>query len=58
VHVNVKEKDGSLTVYNVEWGGTGQLNTTGVTRETLKPGDVVVITGALGATPPTIASEW
>ena len=48
VHVNVKEKDGSLTVYNVEWGGTGQLNTTGVTRETLKPGDVVVITGAPG----------
>ena len=48
VHVNVKEKDGSVTVYNVEWGGTGQLNTTGVTRETLKPGDVVVITGAPG----------
>jgi len=58
VHVNVKDKDGNVTVYNVEWGGTGQLNTTGVTRETLKPGDVVVITGALGATPPTIASEW
>jgi uncharacterized protein DUF6152 len=48
VHVNVKEKDGSVTIYNVEWGGTGQLNTTGVTRETLKPGDVVVITGAPG----------
>jgi thiamine monophosphate kinase len=48
VHVNVKEKDGNLTVYNVEWGGTGQLNTTGVTRETLKPGDVVIITGAPG----------
>jgi Family of unknown function (DUF6152) len=48
VHVNVKEKDGSVTIYNVEWGGTGQLNTTGVTRETLKAGDVVVITGAPG----------
>ena len=48
VHVNVKEKDGSVTVYNVEWGGTGQLNNTGVTRETLKAGDVVIISGAPG----------
>ena len=48
VHVNVKEKDGTVTTYNVEWGGTGQLNNTGVTRETLKAGDVVVITGAPG----------
>jgi thiamine monophosphate kinase len=48
VHVNVKEKDGTVTTYNVGWGGTGQLNNTGVTRETLKAGDVVVITGAPG----------
>jgi uncharacterized protein DUF6152 len=46
VHVNVKEKDGTVTTYNVEWGGTGQLGTTGVTRETLKAGDLVVISGA------------
>jgi hypothetical protein len=48
VHVNVKEKDGTMTTYNVEWGGTGQLGNTGVTRETLKAGDVVVISGAPG----------
>ena len=46
VHVNVKEKDGTVTTYNVEWGGTGQLGNTGVSRDTLKAGDVVVITGA------------
>jgi hypothetical protein len=46
VHVNVKDKDGSVTTYNVEWGGTGQLGNTGVSRETLKAGDVVVISGA------------
>jgi len=51
VHVNVKEKDGTVTTYNIEWGGTGQLNTTGVTRETLKAGDVVIITGAPGRNP-------
>ena len=48
VHVNVKEKDDTVTTYNVEWGGTGQLGTTGVSRDTLKAGDVVVITGAPG----------
>jgi len=51
VHVNVKEKDGSVTTYNIEWGGTGQLNNSGVTRETLKAGDVVQITGAPGRNP-------
>jgi hypothetical protein len=51
VHVNVKEKDGTVTTYNVEWGGTGQLGNTGVTRETLKAGDMVVITGAPGRNP-------
>jgi hypothetical protein len=46
VHVNVKEKDGTITTYNVEWGGTGQLGNTGVSRDSLKAGDVVLITGA------------
>ena len=34
--------------YVVEWGGGGQLARTGVTRDTLKPGDYVVITGSPG----------
>ena len=51
VHVNVKEKDGSVVTYNVEWGGTGQLNTTGITRDSLRPGDVVQISGAPGRNP-------
>src|SRR6476659_10175461 len=42
VHVNVKEKDGSVTTYNVEWGATGHLNNTRVTRETLKVGPSTV----------------
>src|SRR5215210_9015028 len=51
VHVMVKEKDGSMVRYAVEWGGAGQLGGQGVTRETLKPGDVVVISGAPGRNP-------
>src|SRR5688572_30350866 len=39
VHLNVKEKDGKMVRYAVEWGGAGQLGGQGVTRETLKIGD-------------------
>ena len=45
VHVNVKEKDGKVVRYAVEWGGTAQLGNQGVTRDTLKIGDHVVISG-------------
>ena len=48
VHLMVKEKDGSMVRYAVEWGGAGQLGGQGVTRETLKIGDFVVITGSPG----------
>ena len=51
VHVMVKEKDGSQVRYAVEWGGAGQLGGQGVSRETLKPGDVVVISGSPGRNP-------
>ena len=51
VHVMVTEKDGSKVRYAVEWGGAGQLGGQGVNRETLKPGDVVVISGSPGRNP-------
>ncbi|MBI2829416.1 MAG: hypothetical protein HYX77_09135 [Acidobacteria bacterium] len=51
VHVMVKEKDGTMVRYAVEWGGAGQLGGQGVTRETLKLGDYVVITGSPSRNP-------
>ena len=51
VHVRVKEKDGSMVRYTVEWGGAGALGGQGVTRETLKVGDHVIITGSPGRNP-------
>ena len=51
VHMMVKEKDGNIARYAVEWGGTGQLAGQGVTRETLKSGDVVVVSGSPGRNP-------
>jgi hypothetical protein len=51
VQVMVREKDGSQVRYAVEWSGANQLGVQGVTRETLKVGDRVVITGTPGRNP-------
>jgi hypothetical protein len=48
VHVNVKEADGATVRYVVEWGSPVQLGGQGVTRDTLKPGDHVIISGNPG----------
>ena len=48
VHVMVKEPDGAMVRYVVEWGSPAQLGGQGVTRDTLKPGDHVVISGNPG----------
>jgi hypothetical protein len=51
VHVMANDESGQEQRWAVEWGGVGQLAGQGVTRETLKPGDVVVITGNPGRNP-------
>ena len=54
VHVTApdpKEKGAETYRWAVEWGGGGQLGQQGVTRETLKPGDHVIITGSPGRNP-------
>lgn len=51
VHVLVKDKDGSIVRYAVEWGGAGQLGSQGVGKDTLRVGDVVIITGSPGRNP-------
>lgn len=51
VHVEVKEPNGTVTRWAVEWGAGGQLGRQGVTRDTLKAGDHVIVTGNPGRTP-------
>ena len=51
VHVEAKDKEGTVQRYAVEWGAGGQLNRQGVTRETLHPGDHVIVTGNPGRNP-------
>jgi hypothetical protein len=51
VHVEAPDEQGAMQRWSIEWGGAGQLGSQGVTRETLKPGDVVVISGSPGRNP-------
>ena len=43
--LEVKDSDGRVTRWGAEWGGVTLLTETGVSRQTLKAGDKVVITG-------------
>lgn len=50
VRVMVPDSKGAVQRWVVEWGAGLQLFGQGVTRETLKPGDHVIITGNPGRT--------
>lgn len=51
VRVTVREKNGSVARYEVEWDGAAQLSGKGVHVETLRAGDHVVISGNPGRNP-------
>lgn len=43
--------EGRMVTYAAEWGNPRRLGSRGITGETLKPGDVVVVTGSPGRNP-------
>ncbi len=51
VHVEAPDENGQPQRWAVEWGGAGQLSSQGVTNQTLRPGDIVTITGNPGRDP-------
>jgi len=51
VQVEAKDAKGNVVRWAIEWGGGGQLGSQGVTRDTLKPGDHVIVTGSPGRDP-------
>jgi hypothetical protein len=51
VQVEAKDAKGNVVRWAVEWGGGGQLGSQGVNRDTLKPGDHVIVTGSPGRDP-------
>ena len=48
VHVQAPDANGEMQRWAVEWAAAGQL--TGISRDTLKPGDHVIISGNPGRT--------
>jgi hypothetical protein len=51
VKVDAKDDKGQMQTWAVEWGGGAQLSQAHVTRDTLKPGDHVIVTGNPGRDP-------
>ena len=51
VHIEAPDEKGMVQRWSIEWGGAGQLTGQGVTRTTLKYGDVVTITANPSRTP-------
>jgi hypothetical protein len=45
VHVEAPDQNGVVQRWAVEWSGTTQLGAAGVTRETLKVGDQIIVVG-------------
>lgn len=45
LRVDVTDKSGAVKTWALEWGSTGQLAQSKMTRTTLKPGDKLIITG-------------
>ena len=44
VHIQAPDESGTMQRWAVEWSGTSQLERGGITRDTLKIGDAVVVT--------------
>ena len=50
VQVDAADERGAIQRWFIEWGASGQLGRQGITRDTLKPGDHVIVLGNPGRT--------
>ena len=48
VHLTAADDRSGSPRYSAEWSNPNRLSRDGITKETLKPGDVVIVTGAPG----------
>jgi hypothetical protein len=46
LHVSAPDSSGRMQKYGAEWANPGRLSQQGITRETLKPGDRVIVAGS------------
>jgi Family of unknown function (DUF6152) len=50
VHVSVPDAAGEMRKYGAEWSNPNRLGQQGITKDTIKPGDRVIVTGSPGRT--------
>ena len=48
VHLSVTDERGAARQYSAEWANPNRLSRDGITKDTLKPGDRVIVTGSPG----------
>jgi Family of unknown function (DUF6152) len=48
LQIDSKDDDGKLIRWTVEWSGAGRLGDEGITRDSLRPGDDLIIAGNPG----------
>jgi hypothetical protein len=46
VHVSAPDSRGQIQKYGAEWSNPGRLSQQGITRDTLRPGDRVILSGS------------
>ena len=51
VHVDARDNDGRLQRISAEWASPARLSQQGVSRDTIKPGDQVIVTGSPSRNP-------
>ena len=54
LYVSAPDKSGTPAKYGAEWANPSRLNQQGITKDTLRPGDKVIVTGS----PPRDPSEY
>ena len=51
LHVDAPDPKGVMQTWAIEWGAGGQLGRQGVTRDSIKPGDHIIVVGQPGRNP-------
>jgi hypothetical protein len=49
--LRARTPEGTLETYTAEWGNPRRLGEAGITKDTLRPGDLVIVTGSPGRNP-------
>jgi hypothetical protein len=49
--LRARTPEGTLETYTAEWANPRRLGEAGITKDTLRPGDLVVVTGSPGRNP-------